>query len=483
MKRGVVEYLKAHAGLDPVWMHMPGHKGSAFFRKYGYSDFLDMMVDGDITEITGADDKFHADGIIKETIDMYTALYDVKQSYLLVNGTSGGIVTSILTTVPRGKKLILSRNSHKSVFNALQLAGADPVYAYPEVISEYGIAGEVKASEIERLLKENPDAEAVILPSPNYYGICSDIKAIADVVHKYGKILIVDQAHGAHLKFFSKYGIEGMPKPSEECGADITINSTHKTLATFTQSAVMNINSDRIDLEVLEDKLQMIETTSPSYLFMASHDMNAHIIEEHGEEIFKAWKENLDYFHEEAAKIKGLKMLRPAGLDETKLNIDMSELGLSGSMLEEELMEYNIFVELTTGNILMGMTGIGNTREDIERLLHALNEISEKKLAENRGCVGNTEDSPIANKRYENEYPDFGVLELCDIPKQKKKVAISEAEGMICAASIIPYPPGIPIVCPGEKITKEIIDYVIRYENEGHSVYGVNDNLEVTVGK
>jgi len=475
MKKGVVEYLKAHAGLDPVWMHMPGHKGSAFFRKYGYGDFLDIMVDGDITEITGADDKFHADGIIKETIDMYTSLYEVKQSYLLVNGTSGGIVTSILTTVPRGKKLILSRNCHKSVFNALQLAGAEPVYAYPEVISEYGIAGEVKASEIKKLLAENPDAEAVILPSPNYYGICSDIKAIADVVHEAGKVLIVDQAHGAHLKFFSKYGIEGMPKPAEECGADITINSTHKTLATFTQSAVMNVNSDRIDLETLEDRLQMIETTSPSYLFMASHDMNAHIIEEHGEEIFKGWKENLDYFHEEAKKIKGLRMLRPAGLDETKLNIDMSAYGLTGSMLEEELMKYNIFVELTTGNILMGMTGIGNTKEDMDRLLTALREISEKKAGEENGL-------PIVNGRCESSYPDFGVLELCDIPKKKKKVAIADAAGCICAASIIPYPPGIPIVCPGERITKEIIDYVIRYKGEGHSVYGVTDDMEVTVG-
>lgn len=473
MKKGIVEYLKNHAELKPVWMHMPGHKGSAFFRKYGYGDFLDMIVDGDITEITGADNKFSADGIIKETMDKYKELYDVRKSYLLINGTSGGIIASVLTSVHKGKKLIMSRNCHKSVFSALRLAGAESIYAYPELAEGCNILGEVKADEIKRLLYENPDAEAVILPSPNYYGVCSDIEAIAQVVHEAGKILIVDQAHGAHLKFFSKYGIEGMPKSAEEQGADITINSTHKTLATFTQSAVLNVNSDKIDLAELEENLMTIESSSPSYLLMASHDMNVHIIEEHGEKIFNEWKESLDYFYDEAAKIQGLKILRPNGLDETKLNIDMSALGFDGDMLEEELMKYNIFVELTSDNILMCMTGIGTTHEDIEKLIAALRDIAEKHAVKVEQCRADESSLYIYREKK---------LELFSVPQKKRLVPLNKAVGCICAVSIIPYPPGIPIVCPGECITEEVAEYIISITEAGHKVIGVTENLEIFVG-
>ena len=233
------------------------------------------IADYDITEIPGADNLFQTEGIIEETADKYADLYDVEKSYLLINGTSSGLIASILATVPKGGKLIMARNCHKSVFNALTLGDIAPVYAYPDVIFQYGISGALSPEEIEMLLHNHPDASAVILPSPNYYGICSDIKAIAEVVHKYGKVLIVDQAHGAHLKFFSSFGLRrpvislpgggkvasvdvrrgaeaqaeyyrnhgtgqslgekgwkwGMPLPAEECGADIVVNSIHKTLS------------------------------------------------------------------------------------------------------------------------------------------------------------------------------------------------------------------------------------------------------------
>ena len=246
------EFLLKHADRDPVSYHMPGHKGMDIFRKYGYEDFLNRFVDCDITEIPGADNLFQAEGIIQEVQERYARLYDVKRSYLQINGTSGGIIASIMASVGPGRKLILARNCHKSVFNALILAGIEPVYAQPEFLEEYGISGAVSVEEIEKCMAENPDADAVILPSPNYYGICSDIEAIAEAVHRENKVLIVDQAHGAHLKFFQKYGFgEGMPKSAEECGADIVIGSIHKTLASLTQSAILNLNSDRVNRYVL----------------------------------------------------------------------------------------------------------------------------------------------------------------------------------------------------------------------------------------
>ena len=448
---------------------MPGHKGSAIYRKYGYTEFLEKMMDCDITEIIGADNLFQTEGILKAAQEEYAKLYGVKRAYMLVNGTSGGVIAAIMASVPKGGKLVMARNSHKAIYNALLLADIQPVYAYPEMIEEYGISGEITADEITRCLDENPDASAVILPSPNYYGICSDIKKIAEIVHSRGKILIVDQAHGAHLKFFSDCGFTDMPKSAEEQGADVAVNSIHKTLASFTQSAALTFNSDTLDYYVLEDKLQMIQSTSPSYILMGSLDINADIIKNHKEEAFSAWHDALVYFYDEAKKIEGLEVIRNEKLDFTKINLDMSAYGLSGSELEHLLMEKGIYAELTTGNILMCMTGIGNTKEHMERLLEAL-----KEIADSRTKVEGKKQTPpaVLEARFE----------LCAVPSKKERVPLENGAGRICASSIIPYPPGIPFICPGERITEEVITYIKALREAGEKVIGVNAEGEIIVG-
>lgn len=507
MTAAIADFLLAHACEDPVSFHMPGHKGAEIYRRFGYDKFLNNIMDCDITEITGADNLFQAEGIIREAQEKYAELYGAENSYLLVNGTSGGIIAAILAAVPHGKKLIMARNSHKSVFNALVLGDIEPIYAYPELIDEYGISGEVRADEIERLLAENTDAAAVILPSPNYYGICSDIQAIAEVVHKAGKVLIVDQAHGAHLKFWSRFGDKTgerfelpMPISAEDGGADIVINSIHKTLASFTQSAVLNLNSDRVDRYILEDKLQAIESSSPSYLLMAALDISREMIESHGRELIKEWSENLEFFYREAAGIEGLcvignpyaaktvKAPKAAktpksgcisetctciqSFDLTKINLDMSACGLSGEELEALMIKDGIYCELVTGNILMCMTGIGNRRCDYERLLAALRRIA----AEHSGKLYELENGGEENiSRQSNE--------LRPIPKYKVRKKLSEAVGYVSAASIIPYPPGIPLICPGEVITAETAEYIINLRKSGKKVIGVNENFEVFVEK
>lgn len=469
---GVTGFLVEHAGHSPASFHMPGHKGSDIYRRYGCGDFLDVIMDCDITEITGADNLFQMEGIIHETAEKYREIYDVKASYPLINGTSGGLIAAILASVPAGGKLIMARNCHKSVFNALGLGGISPVYAYPSMIEGYGIAGEVTAEEIERCISENPDASAVILPSPNYYGICSDIRAIADVVHHHGKVLIVDQAHGAHLKFMLD-----QPDAAEECGADISVNSTHKTLASFTQSAVLNLISDRVDQFMLEDKLQVIQSSSPSYLLMASLDNNADLIREHGDELFGQWQENLEWFYDKASSVPGLKLMQvPGKMDGTKINIDMSSCGLSGGKLEDLLMKEGIFVELVTGNILMCMTGIGNRREDFEKLLQALQKIAEsfegyEQLPDSALCMD--DGSALWTKKRKLE----------KIPEKKQLVDIELCEGKVCASSIIPYPPGIPLICPGEVISRDDIEYVKSLRDRGEKVIGVNEEMKALVGE
>lgn len=465
------DFLLNHADKNPVSYHMPGHKGMDIFRKYGFGDYLDRFVDCDITEIPGADNLFQAEGIIQDVQDRYAKLYDVKRSYLQINGTSGGIIASIMASVKPGRKLILARNCHKSVFNALVLAGISPVYAQPEFLEEYGISGAVSVEEIERCMAENPDADAVILPSPNYYGICSDIEAIADAVHKRGKVLIVDQAHGAHLKFFHKFGFgEGMPKSAEESGADIVIGSIHKTLASLTQSAILNLNSDRVNRYVLEDKLQMIESTSPSYVLMAFLEMNAEILEKHGQQAMGEWKTALDEFYDNLHEIPGLKIMKSEHMDPTKVNIDMGAYGIDGAQLEEELMKYDIFSELYAGNVLMLMTGIGNTKEHFDRTIAALKEIASNHV------LG-------SGKEKESKYKAPQKGRLFPVPSDKEMIPLTEAAGRICAGAIIPYPPGIPYVCPGEEITEEMITYVKALRDEGEKVIGVNDKGQVTVGK
>lgn len=475
MKKTTLEFLQEHAALQPVSFHMPGHKGSRLYRRYGYDVFLDHIMDCDITEIPGADNLFQTEGILSRTQEKYASLYDVTHSYMLVNGTSGGILAGILASVPEGGTLIMARNCHKSVFNALTLGGLQPAYCYPELLEEYGISGAVTPEEVEQVIKENPQASAVILPSPNYYGICSDIRSIAEVVHHYGKILIVDQAHGAHMKWLSspEYGGSG-PECAEAVGADITINSIHKTLASFTQSAVLNLNSHRVDRYVLEDKLQAVQSTSPSYLLMASLDISADLVAEHGKELMKEWNANLDYFYEEVKKIPDLQVIHGLKkLDRSKINLDTSRLGITAAELEEKLMGKGIFSELTTGNILMLMTGIGNCKEDFQRLLDALVEICRTlEPSENpvpTGICGNAGKLPEKRR-------------LSPVPRKKQRVPLEAAEGMVCASSIIPYPPGIPLICPGETLEKEDIQYIRNLREAGEKVIGVNDEGQVTVG-
>lgn len=472
-RKGVTQFLLAHAGRKPVSFHMPGHKGSAIYRENGYGEFLDQFMDCDITEIPGADNLYQAEEIIADTMEKYRKLYGVRESYMLINGSSAGLIAAILTCVPRGGKLIMARNCHKSIFNGLLMAGAQPVYVHPELIDDYGISGEISVDAVRSAIKANPDASAIILPSPNYYGICSDIESIAAAAHEADMTLIVDQAHGAHLHFFGSYLGESF-KSADDLGADIVIQSAHKTLASYTQSAIVNLCADRVDKYLFEDKLQLIESTSPSYLLMASLDINGDLLEKQGERLIGEWEENLQWFYKEAAtQIEGLRVMAHPMLDHTKINLDMSAYGIDGLELEELLNEKAIFPELVTGNIVMCMTGIGNRRCDYERLLEAL-----KEIAEERGLC----DDGISTAPEATQAVTMKRLKQVFIPMIKESVPMEEAAGRVCASSIIPYPPGIPIICPGEIIDQEVLDYCAALRARGEKVMGIDDKGRVLVG-
>lgn len=491
---------------------MPGHKGSEFFQLVGADVLNGSLADLDITEINGADNKFMAETIIRETMDKYKELYGAKESFLLVNGSSGGIIAAILASTKKGDSIAIARNCHKSVYNALQLGDLKPVYFKPEKVDEYPIAGHVEPSTVAQTLEANPDVKVVVLSSPNYYGICSDISAIAEEVHKRGGILIVDQAHGAHLKFFDETKLNPDHRlAAENLGADIVINSTHKTMASFTESGVMNLCSDRVDVSRLAAKLHLIETTSPSYILMASLDVNADVMRDAGPTLIAAWQKNIDYFYNESIWIRGLLTMDNQMMDRTKIILDMSYLGLDGKGLGEELERRNIFPELTDGNLVLCMTGIGNKKADYDALLGALHEISAERIdgamkrAEEEEAIrsefdskrdklaaavmnaSNKEDldaiesaliklaeeeAALSGKEEEVELFDVS-CQMAEIPDEWEEVPMKSADGRVAAQSLTPYPPGIPLVAAGEVLNQKVIEILSKFIADGKKITGV----------
>ncbi|NLK72848.1 MAG: aminotransferase class I/II-fold pyridoxal phosphate-dependent enzyme [Clostridiales bacterium] len=471
MKTPIYDFLVKHGNKETISFHMPGHKASDIYEKYGYGDFLNNIIRYDITEIYGADNLYKAEGIIKEGEERYARLYGAKASFFLVNGTTTGILAAILSSVKKGGKLIMARNSHKSVFNALRLGEIQPVYIYPEIVEAFNVCGEIDHREIKNAIISNPDAEAVILPSPNYYGICSNIEKIAEIVHEYNKILIVDEAHGAHLKFSDR-----LPKSAVDSGADIVINSIHKTIASFTQSAVMHVNSERVDIDNIKDKLQIIQSTSPSYLLMASLDISASIMEEDGKNLVNQLVDNIDMFCDKVRSAEGIKIMKQedikSSFDKTKINIDMTELGLTGSDVEKILREkYNIYMEMVSANLVMGLSGVGNSKEDFLRLADALIEI--KEIYRKNEMIN---FPPIM---FEKNLQVYHPAEL--VTEHSKWVDLDESIGCVSGSAIIPYPPGVPLICPGEIISKKILNYLIALKKTDVRILGVREDNKVQV--
>lgn len=467
------DFLKRHASRDAVSFHMPGHKGSDLYRRYGYGDFLDQIMAFDVTEIHGADNLFQAEGVLKQVQDKYARLYESQSSYLLVNGSSGGIMASILASVPPGGQLIMARNCHKAVFHATRLGRIQPVFVYPGIHQEFGIAGPLSPEAVEEALLAFPEARAVMVTSPNYYGITSDIRRIADLVHQSGKLLIVDEAHGAHLHFSKQ-----LPESAVDAGADLVIHSVHKTLASFTQSSVLHRMTDRVSDADLMEQLSIIQSTSPSYLLMTSLELAAVLLEEHGDQLMGEWLDSLDEFYQQASTIPGLRFLADAGLhDRTKIDLSMQALGLDGKQLLDLLREdHQIDLELSSGNLAMAMSGIGNQREDYQRLFLALKTISQHRHPEQTSSGGI--DSTPSHRPHT---PDLSPWELEGLQARKTNCLLGESAGRISAGLITPYPPGIPLVCVGERITPETVAKLEQLRNQAHKVLGINAKGEVQV--
>lgn len=464
-------FLKTHENNNPVSFHMPGAKRGNFFNDVFKGLSLENFLGFDITEIQGADNLHKPESIIKDIADGYKEIYKSKHTFLLINGSSVGIISAILTSCKKSKKIIVARNSHKSIYAAIDIGGITPIYISPDSDNPYDISANITPGEVERTIKSHPDASAIILPSPNYYGICSDIKKISRLAKKHDIILIVDQAHGAHLTVFKTMLEEESVLPLEgaENYADIVINSTHKTLASFTQTAILNVMSDRIDISEIAKYLSYLQSTSPSYLLLSSLAANLNILKsDKGYSLLLNWQNLISDFYD-FAKNNEIELVAHPLLDKTKINVVTSCLNISAATLNQELISDNIIPELYTGNILMLMSGIGNTINDFKKLKNSLIRIKAKyKDKAPYSTLNITEDV-------------YSVHEKKMGSGKKITIPLNESKGFPSASLIVPYPPGIPLLCPFEVITEKDIAFLTDLMKHNYTILGITKDLKVDV--
>lgn len=464
------EALVAYSNTDTYPFHMPGHKRMAdgFPNPFGI----------DITEIDGFDNLHHATGLLKEAQMRAAELYGSKECFYLVNGSTCGLLAAICAATKKRDKILVARNSHKAVYHALFINELQAEYLYP-IITRNDIQGEITPAQVEAALYHHPDITAVVITSPTYEGIVSDIAGIAQVAHTHSLPLIVDGAHGAHLGFG-----EGFAENAVKLGADIVVMSLHKTLPSFTQTALLHRCSDRIDGELLRKYLEIFETSSPSYVLMAGMDACMRMIKENGKELFAAYRELLDRFYRDVADLKCLHVMSREDLtkeeafdwDDSKIIIFTSKAGITGEELHQRMMEgYQLQMELVSGEYVLGMTSIMDSKEGFMRLVKALHEIDNnlQKAAMTAGCghvIIERKEAGFISQIYKKNPMEMQIYQASDL--SYREVELSQASGKMSADYIFLYPPGIPLIVPGEIITEEFIERIIICRRKGLRVEG-----------
>lgn len=470
--------VAGYAGQGIIRFHMPGHKGGGGVHRR----LLDFLGEGtfrlDVTGVMGLDDLHEPSGIIRRAQELAAEAFGGDHSFFLVNGTTAGLHAMILATCAPGDKIIVARNMHKSALAGVILSGAHPVYVKPETDLSIGLAMGVTPEAVEEALEAHPDARAVLLVSPTYYGVTSDLQSIAEAVRARGIPLLVDEAHGPHFRFH-----EELPLPALEAGADACAHGMHKILGGMTQASILHVREGRIDVPRLKRVLGLIQTTSASYVLMASLDVARMQMATRGRELIGRAIDLAGRLRSGVRAIPGLTSFgrenlgRPGffGLDPTKVTVCVKDIGLSGQEAEAFLRErHGIQVELSDLFNVLFIVGFGNTDEEIARLIAALDDLVECAPLERRS---RTVELLEAAGRFG---PLPSVPPLAAYPREafdRPSVAtpLDRAVGGICAELVTCYPPGIPIICPGERVTPEVRDYLTVIRQFGLRISGPSD--------
>ena len=533
------EKLKTYAEGEDYPYHMPGHKR----RLYG--EMPSEVYKMDVTEIDGFDDLHCPEGILRDLQERVAKLYGSEESFCLVGGSTAGILSALSTALPEGGHLLMARNCHKSAYHAAYLRKLKVTYLMPTMPEEFGICDGIRPKQVQKALEADPGIQAVLIVSPTYEGRISPVREIAEIVHRYGKILIVDEAHGAHLGLS---GNSGFAENSCQAGADLVIHSVHKTLPAMTQTALLHVNGERVDRERLRRFLRIYQSSSPSYVLMASIDNAITLMEQDGERLYGEFVRNFSWLTKELSACKHFRFLastekcfevrmaasegkrsenqmpilegmssdrqvgKLAGVepeksvvsgvrqDVGKLVIHAGSSGLTGQQIYDALREkYHLQLEMAAGEYCLAMFTVGDTPEGYQRMRDALLAMDEKVGSSdcNHGKLraqSAEDETKRSNDHVIREAWDMPAIqktphETLGMPIIKKtlceawdapweEVALSECEGRIAAEFVNLYPPGTPIVVPGEVFTKEIRDALQRWRDQGLRLRGVTESGE-----
>ena len=490
MKQPLVEAMERYLREQVYPLHTPGHKGGRGVAEPLRSLLGPEALRLDVSLMSELDDIHAPSGCIKEAQEAAAKLYGSDACFLSVNGTTGAIHAMLLTALQPGDKVLIPRNAHRSVMGGLILADAVPVYVQPSYIKEFGLQGQVTPEQVKEAFALHPDLKAVLLTSPNYFGMAAEVKQIADIAHAHNAVLLVDEAHGPHLGFH-----EAFPPSAMQCGADMAAQSTHKLLGALTQSSLLQVKGTRVDLRHAADVMSLLTTTSPNYLLMGSLDAARAQLAERGQALLEDALRAAELLRSELKKIPGLRVINAsdvvgkngvAALDETKVTINLKEWGVSGIAAGEALRKEKVAVELVDPqNVLFLVTYADwapvqwqGTVNRICKTLKKMRPFTNPLQARSVEQVNKLKEAEA--EREKALHRDVPVTEAV-VPLRKvfygkkKSILLAEAAGSICAEPVSFYPPGIPVILPGEKFTSEIIEWCSFMKSLGLPVSGPAD--------
>ncbi len=452
------EQLKFYSKEKYMPMHMPGHKRNMDLFE-GVSPYAI-----DITEIDGFDDYHNPSGIFKSEEDELRKMYDTDFSRYLVNGSTVGILAAISASTKKGDNILVARNCHKSVYNGIFLNELKAQYIFPQQYEGSMICKAINPVKVEEAFKANPDFKAVVITSPTYEGIVSDISAISQIVHSYDAILIVDEAHGAHFGFH-----EDFCKSAIKCGADIVVQSWHKTLPAFTQSAIIHVKANNVLVDKVKMYLSIFQSSSPSYILLSGMVLCREFISKKG--VFDQYVSRLKQLRKHLREeLKHLKLFESD--DISKLVISTERTNLSGKNLYDILLkDYQIQCEMSAGDYVVAMTSVGDNLDCYDRLQEVLTRIDKE-------CICFSDKNTQENVDY--------VEIVCTISEAKEKnvdkILLKDSIGCVSGNFIYIYPPGVPLIVPGERVTKGILHTIEDYIQKGFNVIGIEDE-KITIIK
>lgn len=462
----IYEALEAFRGERVVPFDVPGHK-----RGQGNPELTQLLgkqcVSIDVNSMKPLDNLCHPVSVIREAEELAAEAFGAAYAFLMVGGTTSSVQSMVLSVCKKGDKIILPRNVHRSVINALVVNGATPIYVNPDMDSRLGIALGMKVSQVERTISQHPDAVAVLVNNPTYYGICSDLKRIVELAHGHGMKVLVDEAHGTHFYFG-----EDMPLSAMAAGADMAAVSMHKSGGSLTQSSFL-LTGPHMNPGYVRQIINLTQTTSASYLLLASLDISRRNLALRGKAEFKKVTALAEYARGEINGIGGYyaytsELINGDSIfdfDRTKLTVNTLGIGLAGIEVYDLLRdEYDIQMELGDMANVLAYISIGDRERDTERLIGALEEIKRKYSRENADL-------------YTQEYiePKVAVSPQNAFYAPKESLPLLETKGRICSEFVMCYPPGIPILAPGEEITEEILEYIVYAKEKGCSMTGPED--------